>query len=581
MDEGHEVLSTFKEKIQKAEGKKIFKSFRSTFRWYVSGTPVPRGRYSLVGALNFLDIQLKSGIELDEEIVEEKIIFEMTLFDAVKKNFFWRNEKESIKQSNIPNLSEKIIFLQLSTEERALYELADYDNSEENMRKICAQAMESPLLKKMDIISLDNFYANFLKFIGASLKDNFDYIFKCSNKISDEKRKIEHYQTEIVKYTADKHVHWEFYVNRNQQYCLSCQKEISSAEEAIKIYEQKIIAIITRAAVISKRLDPDRKRDNMELLKMQECVQCHGYLWKNPIDFPPKINNICKHTFCFDCADILEKSNLKCRTSCRYSGGNYYYNPPSLTNFLPPSSPFLSLFTKIFINNNVEDNLNKEDENKIKIEEINNNNDEKKNNNNNDNGDGGDKNKSNDNNNNNNNNNEKNNNNNNNDKNNNKNIIIKEEEGELNLITEEDLKHIKDKKKRNRMKELNQLHKLLYYKYGTKISSMIHWTYRLLSSDETTKVIVFSKSETFLNQFGKSLLRYFRSNPTYDDELSEDEDEAKEINLYVTCKGNATVRRNIIEKFNSRQKKSPRVLLLSLQNAASGTHLTGIFYLSY
>merc|ERR1712151_687117 len=44
-------------------------------------------------------------------------------------------------------------------------------------------------------------------------------------------------------------------------------------------------------------------------------------------------------------------------------------------------------------------------------------------------------------------------------------------------------------------------------------------------------------------------------------------------NQVVTCKGNIHVRNKILAKFNSADEGSPRILMLSLLNSASGTQL--------
>jgi hypothetical protein len=79
-----------------ARGKALFNSFLSNYRWYVTGTPLPRGRASLVGALNFLQIKLASGSELSEQVNPDTAVYELPLFKAVKKYLFWRNTKASV-----------------------------------------------------------------------------------------------------------------------------------------------------------------------------------------------------------------------------------------------------------------------------------------------------------------------------------------------------------------------------------------------------------------------------------------------------------------------------------------------------
>ena len=98
--------------------------------------------------------------------------------------------------------------------------------------------------------------------------------------------------------------------------------------------------------------------------------------------------------------------------------------------------------------------------------------------------------------------------------------------------------------------------------HGSKISSLLKYLQQLLSTKRQTKLIIFSKFDTLLNTLGNMMNNLFnRSDPTNP--------------LFVSCKGNVIQRKKILDQFNSLEKNSPRILLLSLTNAASGTHLTG------
>ena len=79
-----------------ARGKELFDSFLSNYRWYVTGTPLPRGRASLVGALNFLQIRLASGNILSEELNPQTVVFEIPVFKAAKKYLYWRNTRAGV-----------------------------------------------------------------------------------------------------------------------------------------------------------------------------------------------------------------------------------------------------------------------------------------------------------------------------------------------------------------------------------------------------------------------------------------------------------------------------------------------------
>jgi hypothetical protein len=98
IDEGHEMLSEENKHdgSHSAKGQALFDSFLSNYRWYVTGTPLPRGRASLVGALNFLQIRLASGNVLSEVLNAQTVVYEIPLFKAAKKYLFWRNTKASV-----------------------------------------------------------------------------------------------------------------------------------------------------------------------------------------------------------------------------------------------------------------------------------------------------------------------------------------------------------------------------------------------------------------------------------------------------------------------------------------------------
>ena len=134
LDEGHEVLSSSSGGLACT---KLFRTFLSNYRWYVTGTPVPRGRDSLAGALNFLDIKLSSNTKLPDRITNQTLSYELCLFNAAKKILFWRNTKSSIShQVYFPKLKESVSYISLSENEKCLYDCALLDNNLRVMREV-------------------------------------------------------------------------------------------------------------------------------------------------------------------------------------------------------------------------------------------------------------------------------------------------------------------------------------------------------------------------------------------------------------------------------------------------------------
>jgi SNF2 family DNA or RNA helicase len=103
-------------------------------------------------------------------------------------------------------------------------------------------------------------------------------------------------------------------------------------------------------------------------------------------------------------------------------------------------------------------------------------------------------------------------------------------------------------------KDENAIDKLTY-KYGSKLGKLIGLCKQLLANKDN-KIIIFSQWDRMLHMIGVTL-------------------EENDIdNVY--CKGNVHQRNKAIDKFKKGldKKNSPRVIMLSLEHAASGTNLT-------
>lgn len=105
--------------------------------------------------------------------------------------------------------------------------------------------------------------------------------------------------------------------------------------------------------------------------------------------------------------------------------------------------------------------------------------------------------------------------------------------------------------------ELDDKHKIvdMVSKYGTKTAHLIKYLNELTEREPDSKVIIFSQWDDMLHRIGSSLT----------------ENDIK--NVY--CKGNVHQRNKAIENF---KKPEVPVIMLSLDNAASGTNLTQANY---
>eukprot|EP01105_Mastigella_eilhardi_P018303 TRINITY_DN4226_c0_g1_i10.p1 TRINITY_DN4226_c0_g1~~TRINITY_DN4226_c0_g1_i10.p1 ORF type:complete len:625 (+),score=96.04 TRINITY_DN4226_c0_g1_i10:393-2267(+) len=154
LDEGHEVLtSSFLPALLCID---------STYRWYVTGTPVPNGSESVEGALRFLNT-IVSTYNDDDELVPtsiENLLPNLTpqarrhnkvdsnaflntpagaqLLEAVHSSIFWRNTKNSVAaEYHVPDVVEEVITLTQSDVERGMYQEAALRGDQLRMRQIC------------------------------------------------------------------------------------------------------------------------------------------------------------------------------------------------------------------------------------------------------------------------------------------------------------------------------------------------------------------------------------------------------------------------------------------------------------
>ena len=94
--------------------------------------------------------------------------------------------------------------------------------------------------------------------------------------------------------------------------------------------------------------------------------------------------------------------------------------------------------------------------------------------------------------------------------------------------------------------------------HGSKFAATALYLKEIMRAEADVKMIVFSQYESTLLALSSV--------------LEEADPETFENNM-VVCKGNVHARKNQLDRFRSTEKGSARVLLLSLKNSASGTHL--------
>lgn len=144
VDEGHEVLCD--DYAQKRTNFYIhaINNLQSSYRWYVSGTPLPHARQSLNGALRFLQSRIPRALTNPVGELERRY------FETIRRNIFWRNTKASIgDEYNIPEIVEQLIFLEPSEVELGMYEDAKRNHDTLRMRQLCCHMQISEIDRRV------------------------------------------------------------------------------------------------------------------------------------------------------------------------------------------------------------------------------------------------------------------------------------------------------------------------------------------------------------------------------------------------------------------------------------------------
>lgn len=173
LDEAHEVLfPTSKKVMERSTAQAIF-SFRSTYRWCVTGDPLAHTRTGFEGILMFL-----ANIQYGDTRNGLLQTMETKTMDHILERYFRRNTKASTKeQIVIPGIREVVKYLTFSKTERAIYDNVPADDHKRKLQ-LCTNILISD--KDSDIIggkvvTMEN--------INNSMKDHY---VKVSVEIEDE-----------------------------------------------------------------------------------------------------------------------------------------------------------------------------------------------------------------------------------------------------------------------------------------------------------------------------------------------------------------------------------------------------------
>eukprot|EP01094_Clydonella_sp_ATCC50884_P027353 TRINITY_DN7826_c0_g1_i1.p1 TRINITY_DN7826_c0_g1~~TRINITY_DN7826_c0_g1_i1.p1 ORF type:complete len:1090 (-),score=130.01 TRINITY_DN7826_c0_g1_i1:1428-4697(-) len=149
IDEAHELLAS------RILNKKAM--YQSNYRWYVSGTPFPSGRESLLRALDFLcefspDVPMVSKVDTKMgdgrwQILQAMPTFaEYKAFQLLHERLYWRCTKAVTKDVvKLPQIEEHVEFVEFSPIERDLYECARLGGWKSEQRQIATDVYDSLL----------------------------------------------------------------------------------------------------------------------------------------------------------------------------------------------------------------------------------------------------------------------------------------------------------------------------------------------------------------------------------------------------------------------------------------------------
>ena len=286
LDEAHEYLNRFS-----------FNTFKSNFRWYVSGTPFPNYFESFRVAKSF--INCKRTYSSFEHFYSQKKFSYMILADELyhrncKRIIFWRNTKLSVEnQVVIPPVSEEIEIVRLSPLERTIYDCLsfDFDNDREKRLFISEPARVLQNIGTLDDPNLPSKYLCHIKSTKENIEKNLEY----------NKNLLIQYQDEL---NACEQLMIRGKSKQLKAQMNSISRSISRTEKFIYRMELKIINEICKSACISRLIVGESTNEICDGCSEYVCGRCEI--------------ETCNHFLCSDCIVKSYNSNnddflcLKC-----------------------------------------------------------------------------------------------------------------------------------------------------------------------------------------------------------------------------------------------------------------------------
>ena len=286
MDEAHQILATAPKILHRKWSQRhidakprycdLWQDFQCDFRWYVTGTPLPYGRVSLIGLAWFLGIETDKFSEniLKIEVDQRFIPIEHLLFTTIKSCLFWRNTKESVKdQIKIPPVNEQIYFVEFTPVEKVLYDATKFrTGSYSKLRLFCA----------INDSFLESIYLRKINDVNKAINYNRGYLRDAYVRLAGYE--IMHVQNlRAMEQTGTPHVANPAYNSLGYQ-TLKSKERLDETIRAIQNYKKSIIQDLAELSILSTILDENEAH----------CVLCNKIVYF--VEETP-----CAHSFCTQC----------------------------------------------------------------------------------------------------------------------------------------------------------------------------------------------------------------------------------------------------------------------------------------
>lgn len=320
LDEAHEVLFPTSKKVVERSTAQSLLSFRSTYRWCVTGDPLAHTRTSFEGILMFL-----ANIEYGQTKNGLLQTMESSTIDHILERYFRRNTKISTKeQIVIPGIREVVKYLNFTKTERAIYDNVPSDDHKRKLQ-LCTNILISD--KDSDIIggkvvTMEN--------INNSMKEHYVKLaVEVEEDIAETIRIYEAWQVEypiLMKDLVDKMKKYEQIMasgNKLSPEEWAAYEELKDAKPKLQNrdrYREKA----TKEKLLKLKGD---LKDTQEQIKIFTELNASNFRGKpcqicnDPIDATNKLClNPCGHMNCAGCIDMIfnTKTNSFCPV-CRKS----------------------------------------------------------------------------------------------------------------------------------------------------------------------------------------------------------------------------------------------------------------------